>query len=261
MTRPRKAPSLGLVGPVLALAIGMALLACGQPGPVGKPTAAESRGAAQPGAKPEAWDQLVAAARQEGMVRVLGPPGQEYRRIVVDEFQRAYPGITVDYNPGRISETWARMEAERATGRYLWDVNVGGGRSVPSVLKPANAVPPLKPALALPEVLDESAWLENRLWWFDAQEPYTTLSFQGNVQLIVAYNKTLVNPAQFTSYWDLLDPKWKGRMVATDVRPGIVGGVSSRFLYQHPSLGPEFLDRLFGDMDLTLRGDQLQLVD
>jgi ABC-type Fe3+ transport system substrate-binding protein len=249
----------------------LALGACAAPAaaPSGKPAAAAQpsnpggspAASAAPANTPADWDALVAAARQEGTVALMGAPGQAIRQALVDEFERAYPGIKVEYNSGRMPEQWPRVQAERAAGRYLLDLNVDGTSSTPATLKPAGAVAPLEPLLVLPEVVDTSAWLENRLWWADSQEPYTVLSFQGNVQLIVAYNKQLVDPAQFHSYWDLLDPKWHGKMVATDVRPGIVGGVSSRFIYQHPDLGPAFLERLFGDTEITLSSDQRQLVD
>jgi ABC-type Fe3+ transport system substrate-binding protein len=273
---PRGTTRTRRIGALLALVL--VLAACGAPAaaPSGKPAPAPAAGAAgaasappaaaapaaaAPASKPGDWDAVVAAARQEGTVALLGAPGQGTRRALVDEFEKAYPGIKVEFNSGRMPEQWPRVQAERAAGRYLLDVNVDGTSSTPSTLKPAGAVAPLEPLLMLPEVVDTSAWLENRLWWADSQEPYTVLSFQGNVQLIVTYNKQLVDPSQFRSYWDLLDPKWKGKMVATDVRPGVVGGVSSRFVYQHPELGPTFLERLFGETDLTLSSDQRQLVD
>jgi iron(III) transport system substrate-binding protein len=263
---PRSAPVRGLVAlSARLLALGL-LAACAAPAaaPSGKPApaaAAAAPAASAPANQPEGWDALVAAARQEGTVALLGAPGQAIRQVLVDEFEKAYPGIKVEFNSGRMPEQWPRIQAERAAGRYLLDVNVDGTSSTPGTLKPAGAVAALDSLLVLPEVRDTSAWLEDRLWWADSDPPYGTLSFQGSVQLIVAYNKNLVDPAQFHSYWDLLDPKWKGKMVATDVRAGIVGGVSSRFVYQHPDHGPAFLERLFGDTDLTLSTDQRQLVD
>jgi iron(III) transport system substrate-binding protein len=251
----------------MGVVLGLALLlaGCASPAP-GASAGGSSRGAAASsapagGAKPSEWDALVAAARQEGAVSVLGPPGQEYRKVLVDDFQQAYPGIKVEFTSGRIPDHWARLQAERAAGRYTFDVNIGGGTTATAMVKPDNAAPPLAPLLVLPEVTDEAAWLDNHLWWVDANEPMTTLAYQGNVQLVAVYNKNLVDPSQFRSYWDLLDPKWKGKMVASDVRGGIIGGVSSRFLYKHPDLGAPFLERLYGETDLTVTGDQRQLID
>jgi ABC-type Fe3+ transport system substrate-binding protein len=262
-TRCHPGGSARCVAALVALAV--VLAACGAAAPA-PPASGGTRGvtpssAPASGAKPAEWDALVAVARQEGAVSILGPPGQEYRRALVDDFQQAYPGIKVEFTSGRINDNWARLQAERAAGRYTFDVNVGGGTTATAHMKPDNATPALAPLLVLPEVTDESAWLDNHLWWVDANEPLTTLSYQGNVQLVVVYNKQLVDPAQFHSYWDLLDPKWRGKMVATDVRGGIIGGVSSRFLYKSPDLGPPFLERLYSETDLTVTADQRQLVD
>jgi iron(III) transport system substrate-binding protein len=224
--------------------------------------AAKPAGAEKPaGAQPAGWDELVQAAKQEGRLVIAGPPGQEYRGVSVDDFQRAYPGITVEYNAARSNEHVPRIMAEREAGKYLTDVYLSGQVYTVFHLKPAGAVVPLKPQLVLPENLDESKWFENRLWWCDDAEPHTCLMFQGSVQPIVSYNTSLVNPAEFTSYWDVLNPKWKGKIEATDIRPGIVGGVPSRFVYKNPELGARWLQRVFGETDVSISGDQRQLID
>jgi iron(III) transport system substrate-binding protein len=128
-------------------------------------------------------------------------------------------------------------------------------------MKESGMVVPLYPALVLPEVLDTAAWLQNRLWWADSAEPYTTLMFQGGVNNVVSYNTTMASPADFTSYWDLLQPKWRGKIVATDIRRPGPGGVPSRFMYKDAALGPEFLKRLFAETEVTLSADQRQMVD
>ena len=45
---------------------------------------------------------------------------------------------------------------------------------------------------------------------------------------IVSYNSQLVKPAEFKSYWELLEPKWKGRIVAMDPRAGGYGRSGAR---------------------------------
>ena len=255
--RSHLAPVMALVA-VLALAAG----ACQQPAAAPAPPAGAAASAPQaPGPKPSGWDQLVEAARKEGKVAVYGPPGVEYRAALVDGFQQAYPGITVDaifINP---TERLSRLAAERTAGRYLADLWVAGTNPAVTEVKQAGYSAPLKPALVLPEVLDESAWLGNHLWWADSAEPYTNLIFQGSVQTFVAINTRLVDPNQFSSYWDLLDPRWKGKIVANDIRRPGPGGVPTRFIYKQPDLGPEFLSRLFGEMDVTLSSDPRQIVD
>jgi iron(III) transport system substrate-binding protein len=210
---------------------------------------------------PPAWNSLLTAAQSEGRVVVYAPPGAEYRPAIIEAFERAHPGVKVDATFADINEQFSRLSAERTAGRYIADVWVSGTNPTVVTMKEGGMIAPLKPALLLPEVLAESNWLQGRLWWADAAEPYTTLMFQGGVNNIVSYNTAQVNPAEFTSYRDLLRPQWRGKIVATDVRRPGPGGVPSRFMYKHPDLGPEFLRRLFGETEITLSADQRQIVD
>lgn len=75
-----------------------------------------------------------------------------------------------------------------------------------------------------------------------------------------AYNTKLVNPADFKSYWDLLKPKWKGKMVAVDLAIRSTGATLV-FFYHTPELGPKFLRQLFGEMELTMSREPRQITD
>jgi ABC-type Fe3+ transport system substrate-binding protein len=76
-----------------------------------------------------------------------------------------------------------------------------------------------------------------------------------------AYNTKLISPKDFKSYWDFVDPKWKGKIVAYDVSRVSTVAHSLRFLYNHPDLGPEFIKRFFGEMDITYSRDARQTID
>ncbi len=76
-----------------------------------------------------------------------------------------------------------------------------------------------------------------------------------------AYNTKLVNPSEIKSYWDFLDPKWKGKIVAYDVNRVSTVAHALRFLFNHPDLGPEFVRRFFSEMDLTYSRDERQMID
>src|SRR5581483_11930909 len=188
-------------------------------------------------------------------------PGVEYRPVLIDAFQKAYPDIKVEFISGDSNERVSRLTTERAAGKYLADLLVDGTTNEVTVLKESKTIVDLKPALILPEVVDENAWLGHQLAWADASAPFTTLMFQGGVNNIIFYNTNMVKPTDFSSYWDLLDPKWKGKIVATDIRNPGPGGVPSRFMYKNPDLGPTFLKRFFGETGVTLSNDQRQMVD
>lgn len=207
-------------------------------------------------------EELVKAAKEEGQLTIYGSTLLANGRPALDEyFTRAYPGIKVNKTYGPTGSITSRIMTERRAGQYIPDIHIDGTTESLVALKPAGALAPLKTVLLLPEVLDLSGWLYNRLWWADAKEPYTTLMFQGYVQTMVAVNTKMVNPNGIKSYFDLLDPKWKGKMVSNDIRRSGPGGVTARFLYKEPNLGPRYLERLYSEMDITLSSDRTQMVD
>jgi iron(III) transport system substrate-binding protein len=60
---------------------------------------------------------------------------------------------------------------------------------------------------------------------------------------------------EFKSYWDLLNPKWKGKIAIRDIREAGPGAGNTRFFYYHADLGPAFIKKLFGEIDATMFRD------
>ena len=77
----------------------------------------------------------------------------------------------------------------------------------------------------------------------------------------VNYNTKSVDVKDFKSYWDLLNPKWKGKIVTID--PLVAGPINTPqiFFYKHPELGPEFLRRLYAETNMTIVRSDDQLMD
>ncbi len=122
----------------------------------------------------------------------------------------------------------------------------------------------MPPAFILPEVLDQSKWWKSKHHYTDAEGKYFFV-FEGAVRAAdIAYNTNLVNPGEIESYWDLVDSKWKGKIIVPDPRDPRVRGISGSGLllfYHHPNLGPKFIRRLFGEMDVALSRDYRQMMD
>ncbi len=77
-----------------------------------------------------------------------------------------------------------------------------------------KALDPIKPALVLPEVTDESKWWQGMHRYVDPEKRHI-FTFMGSPREgSVYYNKNIVNPNEFTSFWDFLEPKWKGKIEA-----------------------------------------------
>jgi iron(III) transport system substrate-binding protein len=181
------------------------------------------------------WDQTVAAARQEGRVMVVGPPGDLVRKNVVEGFRKAFPDITLEWQGGRNAEMATKMEAERRAGVYSVDVFFGGTSTALKQVRPIGALDPLKPALLLPEVTDGKNWRGGHLEYSDADE--RILVFVNIPSALVAYNPTQVRADEVDEMPELLDPKWKGRIAINDPIPTGAGNVTFR-LFWHV-LGPE----------------------
>jgi iron(III) transport system substrate-binding protein len=126
------------------------------------------------------------------------------------------------------------------------------------VLYKQNALEPLKTALLLPEVVDESKWWQGRHHFQDDEGKYIHVYRGEPAGSRVFYNTQLVKPADFSSYWDILRTKWKGKIVAIDPNESSGGW---RQLYYNPQLGPEFVRRLLTEMDVTFSRDDRQATD
>jgi iron(III) transport system substrate-binding protein len=213
----------------------------------------------KPGSQGE-WEQTVRAAEKEGQVTVsIGGYG-----AIIDAglFQKTYPKIRITHITGAGTDLTQRIIAERRAGKYLVDVYNGGGNSLFQVLHLGKALDPIKPALILPEVTDATKWWEGKHKYADKEAQFI-LVYEGNVAAGAgaAYNTQLIDPNEYKTYWDLLNPKLKGKILSTDIRRVRGAGIPWQFLYYHPDLGPKYLRRLFGEMDVTLVADLRQAVD
>ena len=205
------------------------------------------------------WGKTVEAAKKEGQVNVY--IGGWEAVLESGAFQKAYPEIKVTSVGGRAGEIAQRILAERRAGKFLADVSSEGIRSNYHLLHAAKSFDPIKPALLLPEVTDESRWYQGRHRYVDPEGQFV-FRYIGTQQTgNVSYNTKLVNPKEIPSLWNLVDARWKGKIIARDVRSPGPGNAPMRFFYLHPAIGPAFIKKLFGEMDVTLFRDFRQSID
>jgi iron(III) transport system substrate-binding protein len=216
--------------------------------------AAETRPAA-----PTGWDKIVSDAKQEGRVTIYGAPETSMQNAFL-EFQKAFPQIKVGFVSGSGSNLIPRIITERRAQKYLMDVGLFGHGSMMN-LQQAKALNPITPALMAPEVADRAKWWRGQHWYGDEEGQYVFI-FSGYLTSPLAYNSKQFDPAELRSYWDLFNPKWKGKILTFDPRQrGPITDVVT-FFYYHPDLGPNFLKRLYGgEMGLALTADHRQGLD
>jgi iron(III) transport system substrate-binding protein len=206
------------------------------------------------------WDRTVKAAEKEGQVTVyIGGYG-----AVIDAgvFQKAYPKIKVVSVTGSGTDLTARIATERRAGKYLPDVYSSGGNSLYQILYLGKMLDPIRPALLLPDVTDGSKWFEGKHKYVDKEGQYIFV-YEANVSNGggASYNTQLLNPQEFKSYWDFVNPKLKGKIVSIDIRKVRGAGIPWQFLYYHSELGPKYIRRLFTEMEPTMTADLRQAVD
>jgi iron(III) transport system substrate-binding protein len=202
------------------------------------------------------WEQTLAAAKKEGQINVYI---YRYEGLLQD-FKREYPGINVVSVTGRGTELTNRIMAERRAGKFIADVYSGGTNSLFNTLYKGKALDPIKPLLLLPEVTDLSKWYGNEHRYADPDGKYifAFIGSPSNAQL--AYNTKMVDPKEFKSYADLLNGKWKGKIVSLDPRDAGLGA-TMQFYYYSPEIGPEFMKKFFGGMEIAYSKNFRQMTD
>ncbi|TMA85683.1 MAG: extracellular solute-binding protein [Deltaproteobacteria bacterium] len=202
------------------------------------------------------WERTIKAAEQEGEFSyyTLG----EFSFL--SEFEKRFPRVKVKVVQGKGNELLVRIMSERRAGKFLADVARIGNTS-PYSLYQAKALQPIAGAFVLPEVKDESKWWSGKHQYIDAEGKYIFVPV-GSVSVnMVAHNTELVSPTELRSFWDLLNEKWRAKIVVTDPRSGAYGRSGARTVYYHPQLGPEFLRRLFTEQVVMVSRDYRQAID
>jgi iron(III) transport system substrate-binding protein len=205
------------------------------------------------------WEETQRGAEKEGRLVLYGPTGADQQKLYTEVFQQAFPKIKVNYTPGRISELISRIMAEQRAGIRQADLILGGTDTLLGTLKNKGYLQPIRPALILPNVLDTTAWFKGKLWFADKEDKFIPM-WRAVPYTGACINTNLVKANELKSYWDLLQPKWKGKIVSQDLRNGSARN-QMYTVYGRKDLGPEYLKRLYGDMDVTISRNLPQIAD
>ncbi len=202
------------------------------------------------------WDALVQAARKEGKVEViLSSLVPERLRKVMPDFEKKY-GVRVNFQTGGGSTHAERILAERRVGRYTLDVWIGGANTALTQLMPNKALAAVPELLIDPEVNDRSLWFQGKHHYTDPEGRYI-FTWGASPTYNISYNTKLVDPNEIKSYADVLDPKWKGKIVSwSPASQGTGGNIVPMVL--NPKIGEQWFRRWATEMDVTIVSDARQ---
>ena len=195
--------------------------------------------AASPVASQKGWEKdfedTLVEAKKEGRVVVYQTAAPNIREAMAKAFYSKY-GIIVESLTGTGSQVSEKLIRERRAGLYLADVFQGGVTTPTILLKPNNVLDPLEPSFIIPDIKDpnqiKKIWWEGKLRWVDSD--HKIMSFMAFPQPWAVINTNVVKPEEISSYKDLLNPKWKGKIVLFDpTMPGPGGkhfSTSSKYI-------------------------------
>lgn len=185
------------------------------------------------------WDKTVAAAKKEGKIVIYSSGGEETRTVFGDGLKKKF-GLETEWVGGRGPELSEKIMMERRAGLHIVDVLIGASQPALMTLKPAGALQKLETELILPEVIDPKAWLLGEFPWLDRD--HYIMSFMAYPDTTYVMNTDMVKPADLTSFKELLNPKWKGKIVMDD--PTFPGSGGAFFIGISKIMGLDFMREL-----------------
>ncbi len=201
------------------------------------------------------WNRTQADAKQEGKLVLSGPPSDAWRTALT-AFERDYPNIRLAYTGITSRDFWPRVSQEKRAGQHLWDLRVGGPDPQVFQAKADGILDPVAPLLVLRDVTDESKWFgaARGLLYADKDQRFLrNFLAQGGSQILV--NRQLVPESAFRSARDLIDPRWKGKIVQQDPRGGSGLGALTVLLAAY---GEDFVRTLLTKQEVVITGDNRQ---
>jgi iron(III) transport system substrate-binding protein len=178
-------------------------------------------------------DALYEAAKGEGLVTWYSVIlGEEAALPMARAFEARYPGVKVDHQRGNTVANARKIIDEARAGKAIGDVFDGSTTVVP-LLEAGLVEPWIAPAAAdIPEKFR------------DPQGRWSAVLLEF---LTIAYDVAAVAPADVPkSRMDLLDPKWRGKMIWS-ASPGLTGGagfVANTLMDMGEAAGMDYLTAL-----------------
>ncbi len=152
----------------------------------------------------ERVDKLIEGAKLEKKVMAYGSLILPDATKLIKEFEKIYPFLKVEYAKGQGPTLLNKIILEERAQHYLMDFTIMGGEEMYILGKKGILM-----KCELPEAKNvDKKFKDPDNYWFGLYvKPH-----------VIGYNTKLVSPSEApSSFEDLLDPKWKGKIGVCDV--------------------------------------------
>ena len=204
------------------------------------------------------WQELVKAAKSEGKLTLVTAIGAGYRDAVA-AFEDAFPGISVEHTSLNASNFTPRALQEWKSGIFSYDAMTSTWAIVPRAMADEGMVVPIKQVIFRPDVLDTKVWQDGfDAGYRDKDEKWVYAGFVERREDLWI-NTDMVQPNEIAKVEDLLNPKWKGKIVTGD--PRAHGGGFTPGTILRMEKGDDFVKRLWKDQECAFSRDNRQLTE
>lgn len=175
------------------------------------------------------WKQVIAAAKKEGkVVFYTASTGSPVNQQIARAFEAKY-GVRMEVLEARTSELRERIRTEQAAGKVLGDVSHNGSTTTELQLREGVFMPYVS--------LPNASHVSHALKPDGTRIPIYVIPYG------IMVNTELVKPEEEPKSWkDLLDPRWKGKILSDDTRA--LGGGSVFFMVMQLKFGREYHEKL-----------------
>lgn len=182
--------------------------------------------------------QVINAALKEGMLTWYGGTTSEdfMKGGSREKFEKRF-GIKIEIVSGRLRSLTDRIRTEGAVGKPVADVYEANDQYMLELHDQGRLVKWRPPAPELARVNKEVFVREPAGYWWPVHV---------SAQAIIV-NTNMVKPQdEPKSYWDILNPKWKGKVAIRDPRSSGGGAWHMMGIYNQPGLGIDYIKKLKG---------------
>ncbi|MBF8304202.1 MAG: Ferric transporter ATP-binding subunit [Dehalococcoidia bacterium] len=232
------------------------------PGPVSTPVksapqlpvpAASSPGQVSP--QDAEWNKVIEAAKAEGSVVIYAGSdfGGPLRPAIINSFQEKY-GISVSMLVGRGQDALQRVKVEKQIKRQVADMVQQGGTSTSDFLE-ADLADPME------KLLPELQINKDKFNYSPVYDPQGRAVGATDLTLGPLINTNLVKPGDEPKSWfDIINPKWKGKILLADPRRGGAGMSAFQTLQFYKIVDESYFQKLL-ELDPGLWGGSSQEAD